>query len=123
MINLDKVTLTEKFSQFSDYWNPRIAGELNGQQVKLAKFKGAFIWHQHEHEDEFFLVVEGSFRMELRDKTVILNKGDFMIVPRGTEHRPVAEQEAHVLLFEPMSTINTGTLQASELTRTNLERL
>ncbi|WP_370634663.1 cupin domain-containing protein [Cesiribacter sp. SM1] len=123
MMNLDKVTLTEKFAQFSDYWNPRIAGELNGQQVKLAKFKGAFVWHQHEHEDEFFLVVEGSFRMELRDKTVVLNKGDFMIVPRGTEHRPVADQEAHVLLFEPATTINTGTLDASELTRTTLERL
>nr|WP_224995749.1 cupin domain-containing protein [Cesiribacter sp. SM1] len=122
-MNLDKVTLTEKFAQFSDYWNPRIAGELNGQQVKLAKFKGAFVWHQHEHEDEFFLVVEGSFRMELRDKTVVLNKGDFMIVPRGTEHRPVADQEAHVLLFEPATTINTGTLDASELTRTTLERL
>lgn len=123
MNRLDKVTLAEKFSQIPDYWNPRIVGELNGQLVKLAKFKGAFVWHQHEHEDEFFLVVNGSFRMELRDKTVVLEEGDFMIVPRGTEHRPVAEQEAHVVLFEPLSTVNTGTLQESALTRKDLERL
>ncbi|AHM63248.1 hypothetical protein D770_25015 [Flammeovirgaceae bacterium 311] len=123
MNKLDKVTLAEKFSQIPDYWNPRIVGELNGQQVKLAKFKGAFVWHQHEHEDEFFLVVNGSFRMELRDKTVELEEGDFMIVPRGTEHRPVAEQEAHVLLFEPSSTVNTGTLQDSALTRKDLESI
>lgn len=121
-MSLEKVTLTEKFAQFSDHWNPRIVGELNGQQVKLAKFSGAFIWHSHEHEDELFLVVKGSFRMELRDKVVELQPGDMMIVPRGTEHRPVADEEAHVLMFEPASTINTGQLE-NELTKKDLDRL
>lgn len=118
----DKVNLQDKFSQFSDHWNPRIVGELNGQQVKLAKFIGEFIWHSHEHEDEFFLVVKGSFRMEFRDKSVELKEGDFLVVPRGVEHKPVADQEAHVLMFEPASTVNTGAIE-SERTRTNLERL
>ena len=121
-MSLEKVTLSQKFSLFNDHWNPRIAGELNGQQVKLAKFIGEFIWHSHEHEDEFFLVVKGSFRMELRDKTIELHEGDFLIVPRGVEHRPVAEQEAHVLMFEPSSTVNTGAIE-SERTRRNLEHL
>ncbi|MBW3545782.1 MAG: cupin domain-containing protein [Bacteroidetes bacterium] len=121
-MNLDKINLANKFSQFSDHWNPRLLGELNGQQVKLAKFKGEFIWHAHEQEDEFFLVIKGSFRMELRDKTVLLQEGDCMIVPRGVEHRPVAEEEAHVLMFEPASTINTGAQQHA-LTRTDLERI
>lgn len=118
----DKVNLAQKFSQFSDHWNPRVVGELNGQQVKLAKFIGEFIWHSHEHEDEFFLVVKGSFRMEFRDKSVVLQEGDFLVVPRGVEHKPVAEQEAHVLMFEPATTINTGSIQ-SELTKTDLERI
>jgi mannose-6-phosphate isomerase-like protein (cupin superfamily) len=122
-MSVEKVSLAEKFALFSDHWNPRIVGELNGQQVKLAKFKGAFVWHSHAHEDEFFLVVKGSFRMELRDKVVELQPGDFMIVPRGTEHRPVADEEAHVLLFEPASTINTGDLEQNNLTRTVLDRL
>lgn len=122
-MSLDKVNLTEKFAQFSDHWNPRIVGELNGQQVKLAKFKGPFVWHSHAEEDEFFLVVKGSFRMELRDKVVELQPGDFMIVPRGTEHRPVAEEEALVLMFEPASTINTGELEDNSLTRKTLDRL
>ncbi len=121
-MNLEKVTLSEKFTQISDHWNPRIAGELNGQQVKLAKFSGAFIWHSHEHEDEFFLVVKGAFRMELPDKVVELQQGDFMIVPKGTEHRPVADEEAHVLMFEPASTLNTGK-QENEYTRKNLEHI
>ena len=121
-MSLEKVTLTEKFAQFSDHWNPRIVGELNGQQVKLAKFSGAFIWHSHEHEDELFLVVKGSFRMELRDKVVELQPGDMMIVPRGTEHRPVADEEAHVLMFEPATTINTGQLE-NERTKKDLDRL
>ena len=120
---LEKVNLAEKFNQITDYWNPRIAGELNGQQVKLAKFQGPFEWHHHEHEDEFFLVVKGQFEMHLRDKVVTLNPGEFLIVPRGVEHRPVANEEAEVLMFEPASTVNTGNLQNSERTRTNLERL
>ncbi|AKD02060.1 cupin domain-containing protein [Pontibacter korlensis] len=118
-----KVNLAEKFSQFSDYWSPRIVGELNGQQVKLAKFMGPFEWHHHQHEDEFFLVVKGEFEMHLRDKVVVLQPGEFMIVPRGVEHRPVANQEAEVLMFEPASTVNTGNLRDSKRTKTNLEHL
>ena len=120
---IEKVNLVEKFALIPDHWNPRIAGELNGQQVKLAKFKGPFDWHHHAHEDELFLVVKGSFEMEFRDKTITLHPGEFLIVPRGVEHRPVANEEAEVLLFEPASTINTGNLADSERTRTNLERL
>ncbi|RAU82655.1 cupin domain-containing protein [Pontibacter arcticus] len=120
---IEKVKLEEKFGLINDHWNPRIVGELNGQQVKLAKFLGPFEWHHHEHEDEFFLVVKGSFKMELRDKTITLNPGEFLIVPRGVEHRPVADQEAEVLMFEPATTINTGNLPQSERTRTNLETL
>jgi len=103
-----KVTLGEKFAAINDQWNPRVVGELNGQQVKLVKFTGPFVWHHHQHEDEFFLVHRGSFRMEFRDRTVKLEAGDFLIVPRGVEHRPVADTEAEVLLFEPATTLNTG---------------
>lgn len=120
---IEKVNLAEKFAQIPDHWNPRIVGELNGQQVKLAKFKGPFEWHHHDHEDELFLVVKGSFDMEFRDKTVTVNPGEFLIVPRGVEHRPVANEEAEVLLFEPATTVNTGNLTDSERTRQTLERL
>ncbi len=120
---IEKVNLAEKFALIQDHWNPRIAGELNGQQVKLAKFKGAFDWHHHEQEDELFLVVKGSFDMEFRDKTITVHPGEFLVVPRGVEHRPVAHDEAEVLLFEPATTVNTGNLTDSERTRTNLERL
>ena len=108
---MEKVNILQKLSQFSDHWNPRIIGELNGQQVKLAKFKGSFIWHHHENEDELFLVIKGSFRMEFRDKTVELKEGEFLIVPRGVEHKPVADEEVQILLFEPTSTLNTGNIQ------------
>ncbi len=119
---MDKVDLAASFERFSDHWKPRIAGELNGQMVKLVKFQGEFLWHRHEHEDEMFLVVAGSFRMELRDRNVDLAAGQFLIVPRGVEHRPVAEHEAHVLLFEPASTLNTGDVR-NERTLDRLERL
>ena len=119
---INKMNLTDKFSQFDDYWNPRIAGQLNGQQVKLAKFKGDFIWHKHDNEDEFFLVVKGSFTMCLRDKDVVLNEGDFIIIPKGVEHKPSAPEEVHVLLFEPATTLNTGD-QINELTREKLSEL
>lgn len=119
---MDKINLTEKFSLFQDHWNPRIAGELNGQHVKLAKFKGAFVWHKHDHEDEMFFVVKGSFVMEFRDKTVQLRENEFLIVPRGVEHRPVAEEEVCVMLFEPATTLNTGDAQ-SELTRNKLDKI
>jgi mannose-6-phosphate isomerase-like protein (cupin superfamily) len=105
---MEKVNLQDKFSRFSEHWKPKIVGELNGQQVKLVKFEGPFVWHHHEAEDEMFLVVEGRFRMDFRDREVWLEKGEFLIVPRGVEHRPSAEQEAHVLLFEPATTVNTG---------------
>jgi mannose-6-phosphate isomerase-like protein (cupin superfamily) len=105
---MDKVNLTEKLKLFSDHWHPRIVGELNGQYVKLAKVEGEFDWHQHADEDELFLVVAGSLTIKLRGRDVILEEGEFFIVPRGVEHKPVAESEAHVLLFEPKSTLNTG---------------
>lgn len=108
---MEKINLSEKFSQFSDYWNPRILGELNGQLVKAAKLKGEFIWHHHEQEDELFLVTKGKLKMEFRDKTVELNPGEMIIVPRGIEHRPVAEEEVELLLFEPASTLNTGNVE------------
>lgn len=108
---MEKINLSDKFLQISDYWNPRIAGELNGQQVKLVKFKGPFDFHFHENEDEFFYVVNGSFDMEFRDKTITLNKGEFLIVPHGTEHRPNAKEEVEIMLFEPASTLNTGNIE------------
>ena len=102
------VDLAAAFSTITDHWRPRIAAELNGQHVKLVKFQGAFVWHHHEHEDELFLVVRGSFDMEFRDRTVTLREGQLLVVPRGVEHRPVAEHEVEVLLFEPATTVNTG---------------
>jgi mannose-6-phosphate isomerase-like protein (cupin superfamily) len=114
--------LQEKFSLFSDHFKPRIAGELNGQQVKLVKFDGPFVWHHHDVEDELFLVVKGRFRMEFRDRHVWIEKGEFLIVPHGIEHRPVAEEEVHVLLFEPAATLNTGNVQ-NDLTVEALERI
>ena len=119
---MEKVNLQDKFSRFSEQWKPKIVGELNGQQVKLVKFEGPFVWHHHEAEDEMFLVVEGRFRMEFRDRAVWLEKGEFLIVPRGVEHRPVADQEAQVLLFEPATTLNTGNTR-SERTVPVLERI
>jgi mannose-6-phosphate isomerase-like protein (cupin superfamily) len=105
---MNVVNLKESLSRFCTYWDPKIVGELNGQHVKLAKLKGPFVWHSHEAEDELFLVLDGSFTMEFRDRTVPLREGELLIVPRGVEHRPVAEKEVHVLLFEPASTVNTG---------------
>lgn len=119
----EKVTIADKMKQINDHWNPRIAGELNGQHVKLVKFIGEFVWHHHEHEDEMFLVIDGSFDMELRDKTVTLHEGDFIIIPRGVEHRPVAKEEVQVMLFEPASTVNTGNEINSELTRNKLQHI
>lgn len=105
---MNKVNLQEKFARFADHWSPKVVGELNGQQVKLVKFQGEFVWHKHDSEDELFFVVRGRFRMEFRDRHVRLEEGEFLIVPRGVEHRPVAEEEVHVLLFEPATTLNTG---------------
>jgi mannose-6-phosphate isomerase-like protein (cupin superfamily) len=105
------VNLAEKLAGFSEHWSPRIVGELNGQQVKLAKLHGEFVWHHHEHEDELFLVLKGTLLMRLRDREVTVREGEFLIVPRGVEHLPVAEEEVHVLLFEPATTLNTGNLR------------
>ncbi len=105
---MEKVNLTEKLALFHEHWSPKIVGELNGQHVKLVKFVGEFVWHKHDHEDELFLVVKGRFRMDFRDREVQLEEGEFLIVPRGVEHRPVADEEVQVLLFEPAGTLNTG---------------
>lgn len=113
---MSKVTLAEKFPLFSEYWSPKIVGELNGQNVKLAKFKGEFVWHKHDNEDEMFFVVDGTLKIEFRDKTVMLNKDEFLIVPKGVEHKPVAENEVLVMLFEPATTLNTGDTE-NELTK------
>ncbi len=117
-----KVNLREKLALFSTHWDPKIVAELNGQYVKLVKFQGPFTWHKHDLEDEMFLVVEGSFDLEFRDRTVRLSPGEFCVVPRGVEHRPVAENEAHVLLFEPATTLNTGDA-GGPLTKKDLERI
>ncbi|HEY8511010.1 MAG TPA: cupin domain-containing protein [Cyclobacteriaceae bacterium] len=119
---IEKVNLQEKLNLISDHWNPRIIGELNGQHVKAVKMKGDFVWHHHDNEDELFLVTKGVLKMEFRDKTIEIHEGEFLIVPRTIEHRPVAEEEVHVILFEPASTINTGNVQ-NERTRTQLEKL
>jgi len=119
---MEKVNLAEKLSTFSDYFNPRIVGELNGQQVKLVKFQGEFIWHHHDHEDELFYVVKGSFDMQMRDKTITVNAGEFLIMPHGTEHKPVARDEVEILLFEPATTLNTGNVE-NEMTVKNLETI
>lgn len=117
------INLAESFAQFDDYWSPKIVAELNGQHVKLAKLRGEFIWHSHEQEDELFLVVKGSLTIKLRDEEdVVLHEGEFFVVPRGVEHLPVAEEEAHVLLFEPASTLNTGNIENDRTVR-EMERL
>ncbi|GED57592.1 mannose-6-phosphate isomerase [Brevibacillus formosus] len=119
---MEKVNIAEKFSLFHEYWSPKIAGEINDSYVKLAKFKGEFVWHQHENEDEMFLVVKGKLLIKFRDKDVWLNEGEFLIVPKGVEHMPVAEEEVHVLLLEPKTTLNTGD-QVNEKTVTDLETI
>ncbi len=119
---MEKVNVREKLALFSDHWNPRVVGELNGQHLKLVKFQGEFVWHDHAAEDELFLVVRGSFRMDFRDRSVTLNEGEFIIVPRGVEHRPVAEREVEVMLFEPAQIKHTGDV-VSELTVHGYERI
>jgi mannose-6-phosphate isomerase-like protein (cupin superfamily) len=119
---MDKINVAEKFSQFSDHWSPKVAAELNGQAVKFCKLLGEFVWHHHDVEDEMFYVIHGSLRMEFRDKAVIVNAGEFIIVPHGVEHRPVAEQEVHLILFEPADTLNTGNVQ-NERTKATLDRI
>ena len=119
---MEKINVEEKLGLFDDHWNPRVVAELNGQQVKLAKLQGAFDWHHHEEEDELFFVVKGCLRMEMRERTVEVGPGEMIVVPRGVEHRPVAEEEVHVMLFEPTTTLNTGNVE-SERTVRELERI
>ena len=116
------VNLAEKLAAFNETWSPKVVGELNGQQVKLAKLEGEFVWHHHDDEDELFLVVKGRLRMELRDGPIDIDEGEFLIVPRGVEHRPVAQEPCEVLLFEPASTLNTGNVR-NERTREDLDRI
>ena len=119
---MEKVNLAHKFSLFEDHWSPKIAGEINDSYLKLVKFKGEFVWHHHEAEDELFLVVNGRFLVRLRDRDIWLEEGEFVIVPRGVEHKPVAEEEALVLLLEPKSTLNTGNVR-DEKTVADLKRI
>jgi mannose-6-phosphate isomerase-like protein (cupin superfamily) len=121
-MSLKRVDIAESFARFRDPWSPKVVGELNGQMVKLVRFQGEFVWHKHDHEDEMFLVIAGRFRMELRDGNLDLEPGQFLIVPRGVEHRPVADAEAQVMLFEPATTLNTGDVR-NERTLERLERL
>ena len=119
---MQTVNLSEKFALFSQYWNPKIVGEINDSYVKLVKLKGEFVWHHHETEDELFLVVKGRLVIKFRDREITLNEGEFVVIPRGVEHLPVADEEVHVLLLEPKSTLNTGNVD-SERTVANLEWL
>lgn len=119
---MEKINIVEKLSLFKDFWNPRIIGELNNQHVKLVKLLGEFVWHKHEKEDELFYVLKGQLKMEFRDKTVFIEENELIIIPRGVNHRPVAEREVSVMLFEPDTTLNTGNT-IGELTRENLERI
>ena len=108
---IEKVNLRQKFELFHDYWSPKIAGEINESYVKLVKFKDEFVWHHHDVEDELFLVVKGRMTIKLRDGDIHLGEGEFVIIPHGVEHLPVAEEEVHVLLLEPKSTLNTGNVR------------
>ena len=119
---MTKVNLKEKFGLFDEFWQPKIVGSLNGQHVKLGKLKGEFVWHHHENEDELFLVIKGTLILKFREEDVILQEGEFYIVPRGVEHKPVAEIETHVMMFEPESTLNTGNID-SDLTQHNLDKI
>lgn len=122
-MTVDKINLAEKLALFQDAWNPRVVAELNGQHVKVVKLAGPFVWHHHDHEDELFLVIRGVLRMELRDRAVELSPGELIVIPRGVEHRPCADGECEVLLFEPASTVNTGNAADDARTRTVLERI
>ena len=119
---METLNIAEKLTLFSEYWSPKIVGELNGQQVKLAKLKGEFVWHNHDHEDELFFVIKGKLQMFFRDRIEIIGENEFLIVPKGVEHKPVAEKEVHVMLFEPATTLNTGD-QRNNLTMEILEKI
>ena len=119
---METVNLKDKFGKFRDYWKPRVIGEVNDCQVKAVELKGEFIWHHHDNEDELFLVVKGTLRMKFRDHEAVVREGEFVIVPRGVEHLPVADEEVHIVLIEPRTTLNTGNIQ-NERTVSQLERI
>jgi mannose-6-phosphate isomerase-like protein (cupin superfamily) len=119
---METINLQEKFSLFTDYWNPRIIGEVNECHVKAVKLKGEFVWHHHEYEDELFLVIKGTLRMKFRDREAFVREGEFVIVPRGVEHLPVADEEVHIVLIEPKTTLNTGNI-TNERTVARLQRI
>jgi mannose-6-phosphate isomerase-like protein (cupin superfamily) len=122
-MSIEKVNITEKLSLFSDYYNPRIVGELNDQQVKLVKLQGEFIWHKHDREDEMFLVISGVLSMDLRDQTIEISPGEFIIIPKGIEHRPRAVREVHMMLFEPATVLNTGDREDAQFTKRKLQKI
>lgn len=115
---MEKVNIADKLSMFDDHWSPRIIGKLNGQEVKIAKVKGEFVWHDHANEDEMFLILKGTLKLEFRDRTITLHEGEMLVIPKGVEHKPIAEDEVHLLLFEPASTKHTGEIE-HQLTQTN----
>ena len=117
------ININQKLGLFQDHWSPKIIAELNGQHIKLAKLKGEFVWHAHTNEDEMFMVISGTLKIEFRDRVEIINPGELIVIPKGIEHRPVAESEVSVILFEPASTLNTGNAQGSELTRNKLDAI
>lgn len=123
MKEIKKIVLKDKLSLFTEHWSPKIIAELNGQQVKVAKLKGEFVWHKHDEEDELFLVLKGKLKIELRDRVIDLNEGEFVVIPRGIEHKPVASIEVEVLLFEPKSTLNTGNQKDSDFTKSSLDSI
>ena len=120
---MEKINTFEKLSLFLDHWSPKIVGELNGQQVKLVKFQGEFVWHKHDNEDELFYVLKGNFQMHFRDRIIEINENEFIIVPRGVEHKPVAAEEVAVMLFEPSTTLNTGNVIDNHLTKEQLSKI
>ena len=119
---MKKINLKNKFNLFNDHWNPRIIGEMNGQDIKIAKVKGEFIWHNHKNEDELFLIIKGTLKIQFSDKTIELNKGEILIIPKGVEHKPIAEEEVWLLLFEPNSTKHTGNIK-SDITINKFEKI
>ncbi len=121
-MEIEKINLAAKLATFNEYWTPKIVGELNGQYVKVAKFKGEFVMHKHDAEDELFYVIDGQLFIQLEDKTLELNAGECVVIPRGVEHKPFAPKEVSVLLFEPKTTLNTGNTK-SDLTQTNLDKI
>ena len=123
MIKMEKIAIQEKFKLFSDYWSPKIIEDLNESHIKVAKLKGEFVWHHHEHEDELFLIVKGNLTIKFRDKDVHLQEGELIVIPKGVEHKPVCEEEVQVILIEPKTTLNTGNITNDVNTHKELERI